>query len=191
MALYPAVEIKGLSELQASLGEMPAQVGRARRDAVQVAGQQITKFWKLQLSGPAGPRRLGVGHGTLRRSIRSERRGDGVAVGTHMPYAAIHEFGGRTKPHDIKPRVAKALRFRQGGKEVFRRKVRHPGSHIPARPHRRPAVQSVWPVLQRVFAGKLEDAMKASLAIGNRISAGQKSALEQIVAGGGTGRRTR
>lgn len=53
-----------------------------------------------------------------------------VTVGNTMIYAAIHQFGGQTKAHDILPRNKKALAFGGG---VFK-KVRHPGSKIPARP---------------------------------------------------------
>jgi phage gpG-like protein len=51
-------------------------------------------------------------------------------VGTNVAYAAIHQFGGQTKPHVIKPRYKRALAF--GG--VIVRQVQHPGSNIPARP---------------------------------------------------------
>ena len=47
-----------------------------------------------------------------------------------MVYAAIHHFGGRTKPHVIRAKNAKALALPGGP----RRSVNHPGSNIPARP---------------------------------------------------------
>jgi hypothetical protein len=42
------------------------------------------------------------------------------------PYAAVVEFGSR--PHLIFPRHAQALRFEVGGRVVFARYVRHPGT---------------------------------------------------------------
>lgn len=64
-----------------------------------------------------------------------------------IPYAAIHEFGGRTRPHIIRPRLANALRFPNmsfvgggGSPWIFARVVNHPGSNIPARPYMRPAL---------------------------------------------------
>lgn len=73
--------------------------------------------------------------GVLRRSfsvneaiIRATR--NSVSVGTNVKYAAIHQLGGRTRAHDIRPKNKKALRTPFG---LFR-KVRHPGSVIPARP---------------------------------------------------------
>lgn len=49
---------------------------------------------------------------------------------TGVPYAGIHQFGGRTRPHEIRPRNVKALFFNG----QFYAKVNHPGSRIPARP---------------------------------------------------------
>lgn len=56
--------------------------------------------------------------------------GEYTEIGSNMVYAAIHHFGGKTKPHVIKARKAKALAF--GGR--FAKKVNHPGSEMPARP---------------------------------------------------------
>ena len=56
---------------------------------------------------------------------------DSITVGSDRKYAAIHQLGGQTRAHVIKPRPGKkALKF--GGK--FYTKVNHPGSKIPARP---------------------------------------------------------
>ncbi len=68
--------------------------------------------------------------GALRKSINEYFTNDMAAVGTNLPYAAIHHFGGTTKPHIIKPVTAKALYF--NGR--FAKSVNHPGSKIPARP---------------------------------------------------------
>jgi phage virion morphogenesis protein len=66
----------------------------------------------------------------LMRSVTAQASRDSVAVGTNVAYAAIHQFGGRTGPRVIEPKKKKALRTPYG---IFRR-VRHPGSKIPARP---------------------------------------------------------
>lgn len=68
--------------------------------------------------------------GRLAASIVSSSDNDGAVVGTNVKYAAIHQFGGQTRPHLIKPRNKQALAF--GGKVV--KQVSHPGSTIPARP---------------------------------------------------------
>lgn len=50
-----------------------------------------------------------------------------------VAYAAIQEFGGKTAAHDIVALKAKALAFSAGGDAIFAKKVRHPGSILPAR----------------------------------------------------------
>jgi phage gpG-like protein len=72
-----------------------------------------------------------VDRGTLRRSINFEAFSDGsVIIGSNLVYAGIHQEGGKTKAHDIKPRNKKALKFLG----IYRKLVHHPGSDIPARP---------------------------------------------------------
>jgi phage gpG-like protein len=41
------------------------------------------------------------------------------AIGNNVEYAAIHEFGGQTRPHDIVARNAKALAFSPGTGKFF------------------------------------------------------------------------
>ncbi len=79
-----------------------------------------------------------IGTGTLMRSIHYKLDSDGNAV-TIMTgpqkYAAIHQFGGTTAPHEIKAKNRRALQFTVGGVTLYRKKVNHPGSNIPARPY--------------------------------------------------------
>jgi len=70
--------------------------------------------------------------GVLRRSFTVQAGNGFVAVGTNVPYAAIHQAGGRTSPRTIVPRKGKALYWPGAAHPV--RAVRHPGSDIPARP---------------------------------------------------------
>ncbi len=69
--------------------------------------------------------------GQLASSIVERSDGNTAAVGTNKVYARIHQEGGKTKPHLIKPRNKKALAF--NGRVV--KQVNHPGSDIPARPY--------------------------------------------------------
>lgn len=68
--------------------------------------------------------------GRLAASITEAHGNDWAQVGASAVYAAIHQLGGTTRAHEIKPRNKKALAF--GGHVVA--KVNHPGSNIPARP---------------------------------------------------------
>lgn len=68
--------------------------------------------------------------GRLKNSITQHWDDRQAVVGTNVIYAAIQQFGGKTKAHTIKPKNKKALAF--GGRVL--RSVKHPGSNIPARP---------------------------------------------------------
>lgn len=71
--------------------------------------------------------------GHLRDSIHYQMRGQSaVEIGTNRVYAAIHQLGGRTSPHIIRP-LTKGGLFWPGAKHPMK-SVRHPGSVIPARP---------------------------------------------------------
>lgn len=65
------------------------------------------------------PRKTGV----YQRSI--EYDGD-KTITANARYSAAIEYG--TKAHEIKPVTAQALHFKQNGKEVFYKKVNHPGT---------------------------------------------------------------
>jgi phage gpG-like protein len=85
-----------------------------------------------------GPKTLGVVTNRLRSSVRaSAAKVSGTLVesgiGSNVVYAAIHEFGGKTKARTIYPRKGKALSFFIGGRAVTVAKVNHPGSKMPAR----------------------------------------------------------
>lgn len=73
--------------------------------------------------------------GVLKQSLRvTSADARSVTVGSDRPYAAIHQFGGRTRPHVIRPKHRKALRWGSGAAAHFATEVHHPGSRIPARP---------------------------------------------------------
>lgn len=71
--------------------------------------------------------------GALYQSIKlSGLNNNSVTVSSDRRYAAIHQLGGKTRPHIIRPTLKKALAWPGGAHPV--RMVRHPGSRIPARP---------------------------------------------------------
>jgi phage virion morphogenesis protein len=70
----------------------------------------------------------------LRNSISPKASSKDVIIGTNKEYAAIHQFGDKTKAHTIKPRYKKFLKFTSGGETIFSKGVSHPGSKVPARP---------------------------------------------------------
>lgn len=120
------------------------------------------------------PAWLGLSSGTLRRrgaqakilqdtgrlagSITTAYGRDFAKVGSNMKYAAVHQLGGTTRPHEIRPRYKKALAF---GSRVVK-KVNHPGSKIPARPFL-PAQSdgNIQPAAQQAVIGEVQDYLRS------------------------------
>ena len=87
--------------------------------------------WSLQLGARiARSVKILQASGRLASSITPAYDATSARVGTNVIYAAIHQFGGQTRAHVIRPKNRKALHF--GG--IFAKQVNHPGSKIPARP---------------------------------------------------------
>lgn len=87
-----------------------------------------------------------VGH-MLRAWSNSRNDKAGIlhaAIEAYGTMASIDQ-GGRTKPHVIRPRLAKVLAFKQaggfgfGGDQVFARRVNHPGAPVEQYPFMRDA----------------------------------------------------
>jgi len=64
--------------------------------------------------------------GRLHRSITYNTGKWNLNIGTNVPYAPYVEYG--TRPHIIRPRRARALRFIIEDQEIYATIVRHPGS---------------------------------------------------------------
>lgn len=78
---------------------------------------------------------LNIRSGNLVRSIFQQVSNEtnevsGRVYSSGLPYARIQEYGGQTKAHVIEAVKGKALAFNMGGKQVFFKRVNHPGSTI-------------------------------------------------------------
>lgn len=123
-----------LQRATANASPVMAQIAGVMHDAVEENfAQQGRPKW-AGLKPPVAKRREGgmilQDSGQLAASIEPGSDSTSAWVGTNKVYAAIHQFGGQTRPHVILPRNKKALAF--GGRVV--KKVNHPGSKITARP---------------------------------------------------------
>lgn len=111
---------KSLRPLMTSIGEILVQGAEDRlARGVEVSGSAFTK----RLTWPK------VGQLSYSADDRA------VTVRDSAPYAALAQFGGKTKPRIIRPRLTRALRFQIGGITVFAKSIKHPGSLVPARPY--------------------------------------------------------
>lgn len=119
-----------------NIGEALLQSTQDRfRDQVDPDGRP---WQKLKASTVAAKAARGHSNKILRQrgyladTIRYQANESGVLVGTNRIYGAIHQFGGKTRPHVIRPKDKKALAW--PGARHPARAVNHPGSDIPARP---------------------------------------------------------
>ena len=132
------------------------EAAEKRMSSLVIALSNKIKFEKL--SGQVLKNRTG----TLRRSITPQpvQSNGAVLTGevtTNLEYAAIHEFGGKTKPHDIFPKKGRALAFMMGGKQIIVKSVKHPGSVIPERSFMRTALKEMEPKIKEAFESAISE----------------------------------
>lgn len=134
--------LERLAKAAAHPGPMMPLIAVIMHDAVMENFSQEgrPKWLGLKPATIAQKRKMGYGDKILIRrgggqalysSITMQSDDTSAVVGTNIKYAAIHQFGGKTRPHRIVAKNKKALLFGNG---IMRRAVNHPGSAIPARP---------------------------------------------------------
>ena len=153
-----SVTLTGQAELSARLDALPAAALAAIAAKSAALADQLLQRVHQKLGGAV----LKPRSGALAASIGVEGptiAGDRVVTTLFsrgdLKYAAIQEYGGVTRPHEILPVRAKALAFLAGGAEVFARVVHHPGSHIPERSYLRSSLAEM--------ADQIETEMKAAV----------------------------
>lgn len=121
---------------------LPEDIRKRLRVVMVRDGQQLLGIARDNLSGKV----LNARSGDLRNSLKALMHENPatiyVEVTADTPYAAIHEYGGHTRPHVIEAVNAHALHFMlpAAGGWVFAKRVNHPGSKIPERSYLRSAL---------------------------------------------------
>jgi phage gpG-like protein len=115
---------------------------------------------KEKLSGPVLRNRSDHLRASIHGEVTESEARIEAKTGTNVEYAHIHEYGGMTKPHVIKPRNALALHFYMGGKEMFLKSVNHPGSHIPERSYLRSSLKELIPEIYAEYDRAIARALK-------------------------------
>jgi len=138
-----ALDLEGESALADQLAGLPDALRAALAEKVGSLAQDLyEQVTGANLSGDV----LNARSGRLRDSIQIQQHaGDGrtgadIFADGSVPYAAIQEFGGKTAAHEILPNKSRSLAFLMNGKQIFSRRVEHPGSVIPARSYLRSAL---------------------------------------------------
>lgn len=153
-----SIAITGADALTAKLDELPPTILAAVAASSASLAEQLATLVHTKLTGGVLQARTGALAGSVvidGARIDGERVVVGISAGGDLKYAAIQEYGGTTSPHEILPSRARALAFLAGGGEAFARRVRHPGSHIPARSYLRASLAEL--------AAEIDSAMKAAV----------------------------
>lgn len=158
-----SISITGGERTAGRFRHMPDSVRRALHAKIAKLALQLEAHVKSdKLSGQT----LHTRSGRLKRSIKSEivDRGSIITAkvfSTGVPYAAIHEFGGRTQAHEIVATKARALSFIMGGKRVFFKRVHHPGSVMPQRSYLRSAMDDMHQQIVDEMAAAVREAVRS------------------------------
>jgi len=104
------------SELRRALKDKPRKVPVIAREILTRLGIEGESSMKRQTP---------VDTGRLRASIRHGVASNYVEIGTDVKYAPF--VLGDVPPFEIRPRRARALRFRIGKRIIFAKRVQHPG----------------------------------------------------------------
>ena len=161
------IRLEGQQALAERLGVLPDRLRAALAEKVDALAQNLfSQVVSVNLSGGV----LNARSGALRDSIQvalsqQDNRIDAeIFSNGDAPYAAIQEFGGKTAAHEILPDNARVLAFVANGKQLFARRVQHPGSQIPERSYLRSALdeqgENILPDLREIvrsLAGDLKD----------------------------------
>ena len=184
-------ELLGVERTLGFFEAFPEKARAKMSSTVKLLAIQLQNLVKSDfLSGQA----LNVQTGKLRRSITQKTTETPTSftgiVGTNTVYAAIHEFGGRTKPHEIRPVHARSLLFKgtgligptqnmtskmgrylktakgairgsiDRGELQFAKVVHHPGSKMPQRSFLRAALDRMAPEIRDRLQQAMNEATK-------------------------------
>ena len=128
------------------LSALPAKLRAALEKEISTLAQDLrTHIIRDKLVGQVLNRRSGrLGQSIQERVESSTTAVTGVVYSSgDVPYARIHEYGGKTAAHVIKAKNADALAFMWRGKQAFYKKVNHPGSNMPERSYMRSSLKDM------------------------------------------------
>lgn len=120
-----------MARVRIDRGQMTRVIQGESRRVINLRARQVLNRAKILVP---------VDTGRLRSSGKIKKAGlfsfrPKATVYFDVVYARIIHDGGKTPPHIIRPRRAKALRFVVGGQVVYAKVVHHPGSTFKPRPY--------------------------------------------------------
>ena len=198
MSLEPlrfSIHLEGDKETQEAMIARAGAIAKNLHRAGQRIGRMVVGDIRSHFGG-AGMvgRRSGWLSNAIGFSVKRRRWGTRIEVGVRgdIPYAAIHEFGRKTKPHIIRPKRHRLLRWqadasgpaplaeasagllrrrniqrgaRQAGSESFAPIVHHPGSRVPARPFLGPGLLRNRNIILQTFWDAFQAGLKGEATL--------------------------
>lgn len=117
------IQLANLAEVQRGHSMFLVRQDRAINSALETAGVVAERAVQER---PGFKRRTGKTQDSTTHRVVRLSSGRVVRIENNTKTAVFLEFG--TRPHKIRARKAKALRFMSGGRAVFRKSVNHPGT---------------------------------------------------------------
>lgn len=123
----------------AALAAMPERLQSALSDKANALAAALEAKAQQKLAGEVLNARSGALARSIVSTIEATTAGIAVTLATNgeVKYAAIQEFGGLIRPHQIVPDKAKALAFAVAGKQIFAARVNLPAIAMPERSYLR------------------------------------------------------
>jgi hypothetical protein len=119
-----AVDIVNLADFTAGVERFAADVLAATRTAVAETVDEAAAHGRAV--GAFQDRTGALRRSIVGRVVRRDQQGTSGVVEATAPHAVFVEDD--TRPHEIRPRNARMLRWEQGGEVRFARVVQHPGT---------------------------------------------------------------
>lgn len=150
--------VRGLAGLDTAVDALGKMAPEEQINHLMLAAEALANSWKDWTSGPRGPTRIGVLHDWLRGTIR-----------------AYPSRGGMRQTVSTRAEYALAHEFGV------------PDRNLPMRPHMRPAFDEALPIMDQIFRGEVDEAVKkADLASRAHAQAAFRVLLGQEVLHGST-----
>ncbi len=151
----------GGDALATRLEAMPEKLAAALGQEAVRLGDELRAVVLRNLSGGVLQQRSGRLAGSIGVSVQQNGAAVSATLGTDVPYAAIHEYGGVIPAHEILPQSARALAFPWQGRERFFKRVELPSVQMPERSFLRSALAEMEPEIRAAMAAAVSRAVSA------------------------------
>jgi HK97 gp10 family phage protein len=153
--------IEGLEVLAARLEAMSGKLAAALGQEAARLGDELRAAVERNLGGGVLQQRSGRLAASIDVSVQRDGAAVSATVGSDVPYAAIHEYGGMIPAREILPQSARALAFPWQGRPRFFKRVELPPVQMPERSFLRSALAEMAPEIRAALAAAVSRAVTA------------------------------